>query len=253
MATSTFTTKSHAFNMFAADDATYLKISQDATVLTRMNFDVKNAVDGSDNTTIKPYFRSLTFKEGAATTELSTRFASLDTSIATNAANIATNTTNVATNAANIAVNSTAISTEAGARAAADASLQAQIDAANTSVGTAIATLTADLATETANRDLDQEANGLALDNEILARQTAVAGVEAGYIAADTAIQTLVDVNTTNITNLQLNMNNILGLSTTTLDSFAEVAQAFDNIGLATINQRLSDLEAAVAALQNPP
>jgi hypothetical protein len=100
MATSTFTTRSHAFNLFAADDNTYMKISQDGTVLTRMNFDVKNTVDGSDNNTVKPYFRSLTFKEGATTTELSTRFASLDTSIATNAANIATNTTNVATNAA---------------------------------------------------------------------------------------------------------------------------------------------------------
>jgi hypothetical protein len=151
----TFTEKSHALNVYAANDLTYLKISQDASVLTRMNIEVKNTSDGSNNNTVIPHFRSLTFTEGASLTTLSTRFAALDTSIATNAANIVTNTTNIASNGTNIATNSTAILTEAGARATGDASLQSQIDAANTAAGAAIATLTADLATETTNREIE--------------------------------------------------------------------------------------------------
>jgi trimeric autotransporter adhesin len=252
MATSTFTTNSHALNVYSANDLTYLKISQDGTVSTRMNFDVKNTSDGSENSTIKPYFRSLTFKEGASTTTLSTRFAALDTSIATNAANIATNTTNISSNGTNIATNSTAISTEAGARAAGDASLQAQINAANVSAGAEIETLTTDLTTEIN----DRLAADQTLTNSIVAETTnRIAGDTAAATAlADAIILAMVDVdtNTAAIATLQTNVNGILNLSTEQLNSFAEVATAFDNIGLATINTRLANLEAAVAALQNP-
>jgi hypothetical protein len=238
MATSTFTTQSKQLNVFSADSNQYLQIVQDGTATNEWHFAVKNSVDNTANTSIKPCFPTLTFKENGSTVNITTRLSGLDTSISgisTNAAGLTTANANIAQNATDIATNATAISTETGARQAADTSFQqSQIDAANTSVAATIATIQSDHTTEVNAR--------IAADNALQA-STTNRGTAIGVV------QTQVDALETSITSLQTNMNNVLNLSTAELDSFAEVATELNNIGVATINTRLSDLEAAVAAL----
>jgi hypothetical protein len=243
MATSTFTTQSKQLNVFSADSNQYLQIVQDGTATNEWHFAVKNSVDNTANTSIKPCFPTLTFKENGSTVNITTRLSGLDTSISgisTNAAGLTTANANIAQNATDIATNATAISTETGARQAADTSLQSQIDAANTSVAATIATIQSDHTTEVNAR--------IAADNALLQASIDLETTNRG--TAIGVVQTQVDAHETSITSLQTNMNNVLNLSTAELDSFAEVATELNNIGVATINTRLSDLEAAVAALQ---
>jgi trimeric autotransporter adhesin len=249
MATITQLTKN--LIIYSNSGSEYLHVEQDDNVSTQLNFLVKNASDSSNNDTIKPYFRNLTFKEGTnTTTNLATRLAALDTSIATNATNISANAASLATNSTNIATNSTAISTEAGARAAGDASLQAQIDAANSAVGASIATLESDLVSEQNARIAADSTLQTAIDGEQTARIAAVSNEATLRSEADTALSNSIDGNSAAITSLQTNMTAILNMSTTDLDSFAEVATKITELGVPAILSRLDAIEAAISALQ---
>jgi hypothetical protein len=249
-----FTTQSKALHVYTADSGQYLQIQQDGTTATQLNFKVKNTTGNTDNDSVLPYFRNLTIRSTAGSTiNVATKISTIETNVANNTSASATNATAIAANATNIAINSTAITTEAGARAAADASLQTQIDTANTAVGASITTLTTDLNSEIANRgtaDTTLQAN---IDAEAAARAAAITGEEVARAAADAVIQGFVDTNTANIGSLQTNMTAILNMSTTDLDSFAEVATRITDLGVPAIISRLDAIEAAIAALQNPP
>jgi chromosome segregation ATPase len=251
MATSTFTTLTKNLTLYTPDEAQYLQIAQDGTTATQLNFKVKNSTGDTDNDTILPYFRNLTIRSSAgATINLATKCASYDTSIASNTTNIATNTASCAANAANIATNSTAITTEAGARAAGDASLQAQIDAANTAVGGSIATVSADLLTEINTRIAEGATLQTNIDAEAAARAAAITAEASVRDTADTAIIASVATNTSAISALETNLAILTNAAPESLNTFAEVAAQFDNLGLAAILTRLDNLEAAVSALQ---
>jgi hypothetical protein len=250
----TFTTQTKALHLYTADAAQYLQVQQDGTTATQLNFKVKNTTGGTDNDTILPYFRNLTIRSTAGSTvNVATKISTIETNVATNAAAAATNAAAIATNAANIAVNSTAITTEQGARAAADTNLQNQIDAANTAVGASIATLDSALTSEITNRTNADTNLQNYLDTEAATRTQAVLDLYTALAAGDATVQAAVDTNTTNISSLQTNMTAILNMSTTDLDSFAEVATRITDLGVPAIISRLDALEAAVAALQNPP
>jgi len=249
-----FATQSKALHVYSADAAQYLQIQQDGTTASQLNFKVKNTTGNTDNDAILPYFRNLTIRSTAGSTvNVATKISTIETNVATNAAAAATNATAIATNATNIAVNSTAITTEAGARAAADASLQTQIDTANTTVGASLATLDTAITSEIANRTNADTTLQNNIDAEEATRIQAVLDVYTAMAAGDAAVQTIADVNTANITSLQTNMTAILNMSTTDLDSFAEVATRITDLGVPAIISRLDAIEAAIAALQNPP
>ncbi len=254
MATSTFSTLTKSMHMYSADGLQYMQIVQDSTTPTQFNFVIKNVSDNLVNTSYKPFFNDLIFKQTSnVNTSLASKIGGMSGNITTNTNDITTANTNIATNATNIATNSTAISTEAGARAAADASLQSQIDAANTAVGASIGTLTTDLTTETNARIAADATLQTNIDNEAATRAADILAEANSRNTDVAAANALIATNITNISSLQTNKENILGLSTTTLDSFAEVATQFDNLGIASILSRLDALEASVAALQNPP
>ena len=113
--------------------------------------------------------------------------------IITNSTDIATNAADIVTNAADIATNAADIVTEAGARAAADTTLQTNITAEETRALAAEATLTANVATNAA--DIVTEAGvraaaDTALQTNITAEETRALAAEAANTAAISAEET---------------------------------------------------------------
>jgi chromosome segregation ATPase len=251
MATSTFTTLTKNLTLYTADEAQYLQIAQDGTDTDRLNIVVRNSADDSFNDTKKPYFRDLLFKQTSnVVISLASKIGGMSGNITTNTTNIATNTASCAANAANIATNSTAITTEAGARAAGDASLQAQIDAANTAVGASIATVSADLLTETNARIAEGATLQTNIDAEAATRAADITTEINARGAADAALASDIATNVSAISALETNLAILTNTAPENLNTFAEVAAQFDNLGLAAILTRLDNLEAAVSALQ---
>jgi hypothetical protein len=251
MATSTITALTKNLVVYSNDGNQYLHIEQSDGDANKLNFLVKNASDSSNNDTIKPYFRNLVFRQTSnVDVDLASKIGGMSGNITTNTNNIAANTAAIASNLAALSANSTAISTEAGARAAADASLQSQIDAANSAVGGSVSTLTSDLTTEQNARIAADSVLQTAIDDEVANRIAAISAEETTRVNADSALSASITTIAGDIATLQTNMSQILNLAPTTLDSFAEVATQFDNLNMASILARLDALEAAVSALQ---